>query len=132
VARRNAQALNQLHLINLTIHAFFIFYRLLIHRHTATLSVYTKYVLLSIPSLAIELYLEKISRPVYSANGDALRKAGEDLDGKGLMEYMWDVIYVTWGCLILVAALGEWAWWIWVSSLSESFIRDILKYFFVF
>lgn len=29
------------------------------------------------------------------------------------MEYMWDVIYVTWGCLVGVALLGEWVWWFW-------------------
>lgn len=65
--------------------------------------------------MLIEVYLEKISRPKYADAGD-LRRAGEDLDGKGLMEYMWDVVYVTWGCLVGVAVLGEWVWWLWVST----------------
>lgn len=45
---------------------------------------------------------------------------GEDLDAKGLMEYMWDVIHVTWGCLAGVAVFGEWVWWLWVSIELEN------------
>ncbi|KAF8473269.1 DUF788 domain protein [Kalaharituber pfeilii] len=114
IARRNATALNQLHIISASIHAFFIFYRLLIHRRSISTSVLTKYVLFSLPAVLIELYLEKISRPKYAAGGD-LRRAGEDLDAKGLMEYMWDVVYVTWGCLIGAALLGEWFWWLLIT-----------------
>lgn len=103
-------------------HAFFGVYRLLVHRGTATAPVYTRYILLSLPAALIEAYLEKISRPKYAAGSGSgadgsLRRAGEDLDAKGLMEYLWDVIYVTWACLLGVALLGEWVWWLWVSTI---------------
>lgn len=116
IARRNTSALNNLHVITICVHAFFGLYRLLIHRRSATASVYTKYILFSLPAALIEVYLEKISRPKYATGGDGnLRRAGEDLDAQGLMEYLWDVIYVTWVCLLGVALLGEWVWWLWVS-----------------
>ncbi|KAF8426058.1 hypothetical protein EV426DRAFT_41816 [Tirmania nivea] len=114
VARRNATSLNTLHVTSLCIHLLFIIYRLLLHRRSATKATYTKYIVFSIPALLIEAYLEQISRPKYAAgNAGELRRAGEDLDAKGLMEYLWDIIYVTWGCLVGVALLGEWVWWLW-------------------
>jgi len=118
IARRNATSLNTLHVTSLSIHLLFIIYRLLLHWRSTTTSVYTKYILFSLPALLIEAYLEKISRPIYAA-GD-LRRVGEDLDAKGLMEYMWDVIHVTWGCLAGVAVFGEWVWWLWVSIELEN------------
>ncbi|KAF8435605.1 hypothetical protein BGX38DRAFT_1274878 [Terfezia claveryi] len=114
VARRNATSLNTLHVTSLCIHVYFIIYRLLLHRRSATTSTYTKYILFSLPALLIEAYLEQISRPKYAAgNAGDLRRAGEDLDAKGLMEYLWDIIYVTWGCLVGVTVFGEWVWWLW-------------------
>lgn len=44
-----------------------------------------------------------------------LRRAGEDLDAKGLMVWMWDVVYWTWGCVALSAVLGDFGWSFWVS-----------------
>ena len=40
-----------------------------------------------------------------------MRRAGEDLGAKGLTEWMWDVLYWSWGCLGLVTVLGDRAWW---------------------
>lgn len=43
-----------------------------------------------------------------------MKRAGEDLDAKGLTEYMWDVVYWTYGCITMAAILGDYAWWLWV------------------
>lgn len=43
-----------------------------------------------------------------------LISAGEDMEAKGVTEYMWDIVYVTWGVLGLVGVAGEWGWWVWV------------------
>lgn len=43
-----------------------------------------------------------------------LRKAGEDLDAKGLTEFFWDVIYWTWINLIAVILVGNTAWWLYL------------------
>ena len=68
------------------------------------------YILLSFPSLLIEFWFERIARPTYTPDGD-LKRAGEDLEAKGLTEWMWDVLYWSWGCVVLVAVAGDWAWW---------------------
>lgn len=75
-----------------------------------------KYIILSSPSAIIEYYLERLGRPSYTVAGD-LRSPGEDMEAKGVTEYLWDIIYVTWGVLGLVGVAGEWAWWLWVSAI---------------
>jgi hypothetical protein len=72
------------------------------------------YLIISIPAFLIEFWLEKIGRPSPEQAGARI-KAGEDLEAKGLTEYMFDVVYWTWGCLITVAMFGEKAWWMWVA-----------------
>jgi len=62
---------------------------------------------------------ERNSRPKYNAGvseGDQLRSSGEDLEAKGVMEWMWDVMYWTWGCVVLVSLFGDRAWWLYVSN----------------
>lgn len=71
------------------------------------------YILLSTPSIIIQIWFERIARPSY-VGGDStadLRRSGEDLEAKGLTEWMWDVLYWTWGCLVGVALLGDRVWW---------------------
>lgn len=60
----------------------------------------------------IEFWLEKIGRPVTAPNGD-LKKSGEDLEAKGLTEYLWDVLYWSWGCIAAASVFGNRAWWLW-------------------
>lgn len=31
-----------------------------------------------------------------------------------MTEYMWDVMYWTWGCIGAVCVFGDRAWWLWV------------------
>ncbi len=93
------------------VHGLFIALRRVVFGNLAGRSL-AVYLLLSLPSLILEYWLEKIGRPRY-VNGE-LRRSGEDLSQKGLTEYCWDVIYWTWGCVVLAALLGDWAWWLWV------------------
>lgn len=58
-----------------------------------------------------EFILERTGRPSY-VNG-SLKSAGEDLAAEGLTEYMFDVIWVTWGCLVAVIFFGNWGWLLW-------------------
>lgn len=71
------------------------------------------FVLLNLPALVIEFWFERTGRPVFAegTNGKELRRAGEDLEAKGLTEWMWDVVYWTWACTALAAVAGDWAWW---------------------
>ena len=69
--------------------------------------------MLSAPAFAIEFWLEKIGRPTLAQNGE-LRKAGEDLESQGLTEYMWDVLYWSWGCTGVATLFGNNAWYMWI------------------
>lgn len=69
--------------------------------------------MLSSPSFAIEFWLEKIGRPTIAQNGE-LKKSGEDLEAKGLTEYLWDILYWSWGCIGLASVFGDKAWWAWI------------------
>lgn len=68
--------------------------------------------------LLVEFYLDRLGRPRYNPPPDTttLRSPGEDLDASGLMEYMWDVVYWTWGCMVAVCAFGDKAWWLWIAA----------------
>jgi len=114
LAARNVAILNRTLLITLVIHALFLLLRAIFFRRSFTKRSFLLYVLLSAPSLFIQFWFERIGRPQYDQNNGELRKSGEDLEAKGLTEYMWDVVYWTYGCLMLVALAGDWVWWAWV------------------
>lgn len=63
------------------------------------------------PAIFIEFYLDRLARPSYNTDG-SLRRAGDDLDARGLTEFMWDILYWTWINLILVVIFGNRAWWL--------------------
>lgn len=106
---RNTTRLKQTHLISFALHIVFLVLRFTFR---GSLSL-KRYVLLSAPGLVIEFYLDRLSRPSYNADG-SLRRAGEDLDAKGLTEFMWDILYWTWINLILVLIFGNRAWWLYL------------------
>lgn len=112
-AHRNTSTLNRTHLIAAVVHIVFIAQRVVLRRLTGK-SV-AVYLTLCAPSLLFEFWLERVGRPSYVPGTKELRRSGEDLDAKGLTEYMWDVIYWTWGCTVFAAVLGDWGWWFWAA-----------------
>ena len=108
LASRNSATLQRTHLITLALHALFHILRLVL---LARSLLY--YFFFCLPALATELYLDVLGRPKYAENGTPVR-AGEDLQAKGLTEYMWDVVYWTWINLGLVILFGDRAWWLYM------------------
>ena len=84
----------------------FILLRFILFRSSCTRTSYILFALLSAPALAIEAWFERNGRP---RNG----RAGDDLEAKGMTEYMFDVLYWTWGTLVAVTLFGDYAWWLW-------------------
>ncbi|EON65596.1 hypothetical protein W97_04834 [Coniosporium apollinis CBS 100218] len=115
LAARNTQTLNRTLIITAAVHAVFILLRGLLFRHSFTTRSLTLYLVLSAPSLIIQFWFERIGRPTYGAAPGDLRRSGEDLEAKGLTEWMWDVLYWTYICLGFAAILGDWAWWSWAA-----------------
>ncbi|KZF21689.1 hypothetical protein L228DRAFT_261832 [Xylona heveae TC161] len=118
LAARNAQLLKRTHLIALSLHGFFLLLRLVLFRSQSTRSTLTPYLLLSAPALLVEFWFERIGRPKYvtrpGSSTAELKNSGEDLEAKGLTEYLWDVLYWTWGCIAVAAVFGNRAWWLWI------------------
>ncbi|KAL8827004.1 MAG: hypothetical protein Q9191_003449 [Dirinaria sp. TL-2023a] len=111
-AARNSAILKRTHLIALGVNLIFALSRFLLFRSSCTRNTILLYFLLSSPALAIEFWLEKIGRPSIAPNGE-VKRSGEDLEAKGLTEYLWDVLYWSWGCIFVAAVFGNKAWWAW-------------------
>lgn len=108
-AKANTTALTNLHIGSLTVHTIFLLSHFLLGRHRSL----PTWGLLSTPSLICEYVLETSGRPKYDAATGTLKNAGEDLAAQGLTEYMFDVIWVTWGVVVLASLFGNWAWFLW-------------------
>lgn len=48
------------------------------------------------------------SRPKFDASGSLLN-SGQDLSQKGIMDYVWDFLYVTWFCQV-ATLYSAWLW----------------------
>jgi hypothetical protein len=105
--------LNRTHLISLAVNGFFILLRVLIFRSSLSRGTFIKFIIFAAPAGVIELFFERNSRPKYA--GNELKSGGEDLEAKGLTEWMWDVLYWTWISTALVALFGDRLWWAMVS-----------------
>ena len=90
----------------------FVLLRCILFRASSTRATYLLYFILASPAFAIEFWLEKIGRPVAAQNGE-IQKPGADLEAQGLMEYLWDVLYWSWACIVAATLLGNNAWWLW-------------------
>ncbi|KXJ97478.1 hypothetical protein Micbo1qcDRAFT_8111 [Microdochium bolleyi] len=107
-AKANAAALTNLHIGSLVVNVFFILFHFLFRKRSLL-----TYGLLSVPSFICQYILESTGRPRYDAETKQLRTAGEDLAAPGLTEYMFDIVWVTWACTVLVIPFGNWAWLLW-------------------
>lgn len=104
-AKSNAASLNNLHVGSLVVHVLFLLSHFLFRSRSLLV-----YGLVSVPSFICEYILETSGRPKYDAATGALKSSGEDLAAAGLTEYMFDVIWVTWGSLISAILFGKWGW----------------------
>ncbi|KAK2066589.1 hypothetical protein P8C59_000394 [Phyllachora maydis] len=107
-AKSNTGTLNNLHIGSLLVNGVFVLFNLFLQSRS-----WLWWLVLSTPSFICQFTLERTGRPHYDASNGALRWSGEDLAAAGLTEYMFDVVWVTWGASILVVLLGNWAWMFW-------------------
>ncbi|KAF2732622.1 DUF788-domain-containing protein [Polyplosphaeria fusca] len=111
LAASNTTRLNQTLYATLLIHSLFWLLRAFLFRRTFTRTSLLLYTLLSAPQLLIHFQFERLGRPTYGPDG-SVKRSGEDLNARGLTEYMWDVAYWTYICLALVSVFGDWMWWL--------------------
>lgn len=65
----------------------------------------------------LQFQLESVGTPRFDEKGGVIT-SGSDLGQEGLTEYMFDVIYLTWGIQILVAFTTTYAWWLYLLVIS--------------
>lgn len=130
-AQANQQTLKELHAISLIINVLAIVAIFFLRRPKAV----WPYVLFSLPSLGCQYVLESSGRPKYTseAGQPKLVRSGDDIKGPGLFEYMFDAIYITWLCDVLMIVFGtNKIWWLYmvipgyiaykVTFLAKSFL----------
>ncbi|GBE79412.1 DUF788-domain-containing protein [Sparassis latifolia] len=113
VAQQNAGTIKNLRLGMLVVGALSFVLRLLLRRGSlspARLSFWI-YVGSMAPSVFLFSYLERIGSPRRDPTTGTLLSAGEDLGRPGIIEWCFDVIYVTWACQVGSGAFGQWIWW---------------------
>jgi hypothetical protein len=96
------------------VNVLYIVSRFLIFQSSCTRATYLLYLGLGAPAFVIEFWFERNGRPTLGPNGE-LKKPGDDLEAKGLTDYMNDVLYWTWATITMAAIFGDRAWWMYLA-----------------
>ncbi|KAF9578093.1 hypothetical protein BGW38_006309 [Lunasporangiospora selenospora] len=99
--------------------AFYIFYRIVYHFDTFGWKVALGYLITAGLSIFMYMQINAMGRPRYNANGE-LADAGQDLSQEGLVQYFFDIIYVTW-FVHVTSALWSKMWWFYLSIPAYAF-----------
>ncbi|KAM5535703.1 hypothetical protein V8D89_010690 [Ganoderma adspersum] len=115
-AQQNADTIKNLRLGLLGSCALSLFLRLFFHRAALrpTTLAFWVYALSLVPSIFLSRYLERIGSPRRDPTTNALISAGEDLSRPGVVEWCFDVVYITWACQVGSGAFGTWVWWLYL------------------
>ncbi|KAI0751429.1 putative opsin [Daedaleopsis nitida] len=116
VAQQNAETIKNLRLGMLVSCALSLVLRLFVRRSAlrpASLAFWL-YALSLVPSIFLSRYLERIGSPRRDPTTGALISAGEDLSRPGIIEWAFDVVYITWACQVGSGAFGQWVWWLYL------------------
>jgi hypothetical protein len=116
LAASNAQTLRTHRYAFLAVNITFIVVRLLLRRSSSTWTLYILYLLSFATAGWLQYQLESVGTPKFDDKGGVL-KTGDDLGQSGFTEYMFDVIYLTWGIQLLVAFTTTYAWWLYLLVL---------------
>ncbi|KAI0771929.1 DUF788-domain-containing protein [Trametes elegans] len=115
-AQQNAETIKNLRLGLLISGALSILSRLLFRRSSLSPTQFSFwiYLLSLVPSVFLSRYLERIGSPRRDPTTGTLISAGEDLSRPGIIEWCFDVVYITWACQIGSGAFGQWVWWLYL------------------
>lgn len=127
----NVQTLKELHLISLVINLLALVC-ILVFKRPASI---WKYIVFSAPAFGCQYVLESSGRPRYTveAGQPKLVRSGDDIKGPGLFEYMFDTVYVTWLCDLLMVVFGSnKVWWLYtvIPGYLAYKVSSVAKLFF--
>ncbi|EMD41118.1 hypothetical protein CERSUDRAFT_111692 [Gelatoporia subvermispora B] len=116
IAQQNADAIKNLRLGMIISAVLSLLPRILFRRGSLSPKTFGFwiYVLSLVPSIFLSRYLERIGSPRRDPTTGTLISAGEDLNRPGIIEWCFDVVYVTWACQIGSGVFGTWFWWLYL------------------
>jgi hypothetical protein len=109
LAASNAHTLRTHRYAFLAVNLIFMVFRLVLRRASSTWTLYIMYFLSAGLAGWLQFQLESVGRPVYDERGQVV-SSGSNLGQAGLTEYMFDVLYLTWGIQLLVSFTTTYAW----------------------
>lgn len=109
LANTNAVKIQNMRKAAIAVNVLFILIRLVWYYGTTSKKTWFMYIVTNIAATLIQLQLENIGMPRFAEDGQLI-SAGEDLGQKGLTEYLFDIVYMTWIVYTLVAVITDYAW----------------------
>lgn len=82
----------------------------------------------AIPEFVLFRHLSTVGSPRRDPTTGALIAPGEDLGTPGVTEWCFDVIYVTWACLVGSSLLGEFVWWLYLSVSRNLVVLSVPRF----
>ncbi|RPD52848.1 putative opsin, partial [Lentinus tigrinus ALCF2SS1-7] len=115
-AQHNAETIKNLRMGMLASLALSLLLRVLFRRDALrpTTFAFWLYAFSLVPSVFLSRYLERIGSPRRDPTTGALISAGEDLARPGIIEWCFDVVYISWACQVGSGAFGQWVWWLYL------------------
>ncbi|KAI9294381.1 DUF788-domain-containing protein [Neoconidiobolus thromboides FSU 785] len=111
IIQKNEQLLTQLQKIFLGVNAYFIIIRLLFQYSSLTFYNLLAYIFTVGLSWLIYFQLIKLAKP--TLNGAQIVNPGEDLSSKGLISYMFDILYITW-FIQVTTTISNYFWYVYL------------------
>ncbi|KAG0365921.1 hypothetical protein BGZ54_006049 [Gamsiella multidivaricata] len=93
--------------------AFYIFYRIIYRWSTFGFTLALGYLFTAGLTVFFYMQINAMGRPRYNSKGE-LADAGEDLSQEGLIQYAFDIIYVTW-FVHVTSAFWSKMWWFYLA-----------------
>ncbi|KAF9912054.1 hypothetical protein EC991_001000 [Linnemannia zychae] len=113
IAHENSKTLLALRKGFIWVNAFYIFYRIIYHWSTFSFKLAAGYTITAGITFFLYTQINAMSQPRYNSRGE-LADAGQDLSQEGLVQYAFDIIYVTWFVHVLSAFWSK-AWWFYLA-----------------
>ncbi|KAF9976215.1 hypothetical protein BGZ73_008997 [Actinomortierella ambigua] len=113
IAHENSKMLLSLRKGFIWVNAFYILYRIVYHWSTFSFKLAVAYLLTGGLSVLLYSQIHRIGQPRYNSKGE-LHDAGMDLTQEGLVQYAFDIIYVTWFVHVTSAFWGK-MWWFYLA-----------------
>ncbi|CAO3567907.1 unnamed protein product [Mortierella alpina] len=113
IAHENAKTLLALRKGFIWVNAFYIFYRIVYHWSSFGLKLAFGYLFTAGLTVFLYTQINAMGQPRYNSKGE-LADAGQDLSQEGLVQYAFDIIYVTW-FVHVTSAFWSKMWWTYLA-----------------